>query len=57
MWIIALVAGNQLGSLIPAISDPVVIVGCAAAQIGAIAYLVFGARPNVTYFCRVRRAE
>ena len=57
LWIVALVCGNQLGALIPALSDPVVIVGCAAAQLAAIAYLVFGARPNVTYFCRVRRED
>ncbi|SFJ01849.1 L-glutamine ABC transporter membrane protein /L-glutamate ABC transporter membrane protein /L-aspartate ABC transporter membrane protein /L-asparagine ABC transporter membrane protein [Albimonas pacifica] len=55
MWIVALLAGNPLGLMIPSLPSILVVVGCAAAQLGAIAYLVFGARPNVTYFCRVRR--
>ena len=57
MWIVALICGNPLGELVPALPSALVTVGVAAAQLGALAYLVFGARPNVTYLCRVRRVE
>ncbi|MEC9434990.1 MAG: ABC transporter permease subunit [Pseudomonadota bacterium] len=56
LWVVAALAGADIGGLMPSIPHAVVVVGGLALQLASIAYLVLGARPNVTYLTRVKRA-
>ncbi len=55
LWVLAAVAGVEMGGIVPVLEGATAFIVGAALQIGAIAYLVLGARPNVTYLTRVRR--
>ncbi len=54
LWILAVLAGLDIGGLFTVVPDAAVTLGGAALQAAAIAYLIFGARPNVTYLNRVK---
>jgi general L-amino acid transport system permease protein len=55
LWVLAIVAGVDMGGVIPWLSSPAAALGGVIAQIAAIAYLVLGARPNLTYLTRIKR--
>jgi general L-amino acid transport system permease protein len=55
LWVAAAITGVDLGGVAPWLSHtPATLVGIAL-QLGAIAYLVWGERPNLTYLTRIRR--
>lgn len=54
--LLAIPAGFAFGALIPGVDAVVFIAGSLALRLLVIAYTVFGARPNLTFFHRVRRA-
>ena len=56
LWVVGALAGADIGGLMPSVPHAVVVVGGLALQLASIAYLVLGARPNVTYLTRVKRA-
>ncbi|SDX61889.1 L-glutamine ABC transporter membrane protein /L-glutamate ABC transporter membrane protein /L-aspartate ABC transporter membrane protein /L-asparagine ABC transporter membrane protein [Albimonas donghaensis] len=55
LWVVAALCGADIGGLLPMLPDVVVVVGGLALQLAAIAYLMLGDRPNVTYLTRVKR--
>ncbi len=57
LWVLAAVAGVELGGIVPFLGGATAFIVGAALQAAAIGYLVFGARPNVTYLTRVKRAR
>ncbi|TYO88276.1 L-glutamine ABC transporter membrane protein /L-glutamate ABC transporter membrane protein /L-aspartate ABC transporter membrane protein /L-asparagine ABC transporter membrane protein [Oceanicella actignis] len=56
LWVAASLLGVDLDGLAADLPDGVVTYGGFAAQVAAIAYLLFGKRPNLTYLNRVKEA-
>jgi general L-amino acid transport system permease protein len=56
IFILAVLIGLPFGEM-TGLSTSVVVFGGLAARLATIGYTVFGARPNVTYFYRVREGS
>jgi general L-amino acid transport system permease protein len=65
IFILAVLVGLPFGTMIPGLDNPdnstivagVVVFGGLGARFATIGYTVFGARPNVTFFYRVREGS
>jgi len=56
-FVLAILVGLPFSGIALGLSGTLVVFGGLAARLAVIGYTVFGARPNVTYFYRVREGE
>ena len=57
LFVLAILVGLPLGTIAFGVDGSVAVFGGLAARLAVIGYTIFGARPNVTFFYRVREGE